>query len=316
MARTRDRTDVRAAIDIGSYSVHLLVAEVARHRLAERLDESAFLGLGRELDVAGRLAPARPRVLETIGALVSRAKASGASEVTIVGTDPLRRAPDAAELLADIAAVTGVRVEVLTHEEEALAALIGVQAGRPIVRDTVVVDVGGGSTEVLVAGPAAEARAVGLPLGVTRLTGRYVAHDPPTGREVAAIQRRVTTEMKAAPAAVPAELVAVGGTARSLLRVGPRLANRVLSRRRVRRAQRLIGAATAADLAERYDVRHSRALMLAAGAAILAGAMDRYELSRLRVAKGGLREGLLLAAHRAGPGWRHELRDLARGWDR
>jgi exopolyphosphatase/pppGpp-phosphohydrolase len=74
--------------------------------------------------------------------------------------------------------------------------------------------------------------------------------------------------------------------------------------------------APAAVTAERYGVRISRAGVLAAGASILLGALDRYRLDRLRVASGGLREGLILAASRSGTNWRSELRDLARGWDR
>jgi exopolyphosphatase/pppGpp-phosphohydrolase len=179
-----------------------------------------------------------------------------------------------------------------------------------------VVDVGGGSTEVLAVGPAREPEAAGLPLGATRLTGMHVRHDPATQAEVAALLGHSLLEMARAPEFAPVELIAVGGTARSLLRVGPRLANRTLTHRRVRRALTLMTIAPAEVNAERYGIRPSRAQVLAAGAAILLGALDRYRLDRLRVAAGGLREGLILAASRAGPGWRSELRDLARGWDR
>jgi exopolyphosphatase/guanosine-5'-triphosphate,3'-diphosphate pyrophosphatase len=316
MARTRPRPEVAAAIDVGSYSVHLLVAEVGRHRLAERLDESAYLGLGRELDVAGSLGPARDRLVETLVALVGRARAIGAGTITIVGTDPLRRARDAADVIADIQEATGVDVEVLSHDEEALASLIGVQAGRPVLRDIAVVDAGGGSTEMLVAGPARETIAIGLPLGVTRLTGRYVKSDPPSSAQVRAMTARVRAVMRGAPEAQPALLMAVGGTARNLLRIGPRLANRTLTRRRIRRALRVIEAASAEATAERYAIKLSRAKVLAAGAAIFLAALDHYHLDRLSVARGGLREGLILAAHQGGPAWRDQIRDLARGWDR
>ena len=316
MARKRARVEVAAAVDIGSYSVHLLVANVRGHVLETLHDESAFLGLGRAIDESGGLGEARASLVETMSGYAMRAWALGATTVTIVGTDPLRRATDAAQAIADIAASTGLEVRVLGHDEEALVALIGVQAGRPILRDTAVVDAGGGSTEVLAVGPAREPEAAGLPLGVTRLTGMYVHHDPPTEAEVAELLGHSLLEMAAAPAFSPAELIAVGGTARSLLRVGPRLANRTLTHRRVRRALTLMTVAPAAANAERYGIRLSRALVLAAGASILLGALDRYRLDRLRVAAGGLREGLILAASRAGPGWRSELRDLARGWDR
>lgn len=316
MARKGPRTEVAAAVDIGSYSVHLLVANVRGHVLEPAYDESAYLGLGRAIDETGGLGEARERLVETISNYAIRAWSLGAATITIVGTDPLRRAADAPEAIAAIAASTGLDVGVLDHDEEALAALIGVQAGRAVLRDTAVVDVGGGSTEVLAVGPARDAEAVGLPLGATRLTGMHVHHDPPTDAEVAALLGYSLLEMARAPTFAPAELIAVGGTARSLLRVGPRLANRALTHRRVRRALTLMTVAPAEVNAERYGIRLSRALVLAAGASILLGALDRYRLDRLRVAAGGLREGLILAASRSGPGWRSELRDLARGWDR
>ena len=316
MARKRPRTEVAAAVDIGSFSVHLLVAKVRGHGLEAPYDESAHLGLGRAIDETGELGEARERLVETISGYAMRAWALGASRITIVGTDPLRRAADAGEVIAEIASSTGLEVGILGHDEEALVALIGVQAGRPVLRDTAVVDVGGGSTEVLAVGPAREPEAVGLPLGATRLTGMHVRHDPATQAEIAALLGNSLLEMARAPEFVPVELIAVGGTARSLLRVGPRLANRALTRRRIRRAVELTTAAPAEVTAERYGIRVSRAQVLTAGASILLGALDRYRLDRLRVAAGGLREGLILAASRAGLDWRSELLNLARGWDR
>jgi exopolyphosphatase/guanosine-5'-triphosphate,3'-diphosphate pyrophosphatase len=169
---------------------------------------------------------------------------------------------------------------------------------------------------VLAVGPARSPEAAGLPLGATRLSGEHVHHDPPTEPEVALLLGHSLLEMASAPTFLPGELIAVGGTARSLLRVGPRLANRMLTHRRVRRSLDLLMAAPAEVTAERFGIRLSRARVLPAGAAILLGALDRYRLSRLRVAVGGLREGLVLAASREGAAWRSELHELARGWDR
>ena len=309
------RRRVQAAIDIGSYSVHLLVAEVRGRAVRAVHDESAFLGLGREIDQAGDLQAARPRLVETMSTFAMRAWSLGASSITVVATDPFRRAPDAEAARAEITAATGVDVNVLSHEEEALVALIGVQAGRPILRNTVVVDVGGGSTEVLIAGPALEPVAAGLPLGAARLTGLLVQHDPPTQRELVSLLGHSLTAMAAAPDVDQAELIAVGGTARSLLRVGPKLPNRTLTHRRVRHALDLMTAASAEASAERFGIRVSRAHVLAAGAAILLGALDRYRLDRLRVAAGGLREGMILSSARAGSSWRAALRTLAKGWE-
>jgi exopolyphosphatase/guanosine-5'-triphosphate,3'-diphosphate pyrophosphatase len=316
MARKRPRTEVAAAVDIGSYSVHLLVSTVRGHALETVHDESAFLGLGRAIDATGGLGDARPRLVETMSAYAAQARSLGATKLTVVATDPFRRAADADAAIAEIRSSIGIDVAVLSHDEEALVSLIGVQAGRPVLRETAVVDVGGGSTEVLVVGPAREPVAAGLPLGVTRLTGMFVRHDPPSQAELAALLGQSLLEMANAPELVPVELIAVGGTARSLLRIGPRLANSVLTRRRIERSIDVLLSTPAEVIAERYTVRVSRAGVLTAGAAILLGALDRYRLDRLRVAAGGLREGVIFAAAHARADWRSEVRELARGWDR
>ena len=315
MTLEQRRPEVGAAVDIGSYSVHLLVAEVGAHELHERHDESAFLGLGRTIDEEGSLGSARGSLVETVAGFAAQAFSLGAESLTVVGTDPLRRAIDAREAIEDVRAATGIQITVLSQEEEALLAFLGVQEGRPVARETVVIDVGGGSTEILVAGPVARPVAVGLPLGAARLTGEHIAHDPPTEAELVALYDVVQATMASAPHSTAEQLVAVGGTARSLLRIGQPLANRALTLIGIRNALDLLAADRAATISERHGVRLSRARVLAAGATILAGALERYGLDRLRVATGGLREGVILAAHRAGGSWRRELVQLARGWE-
>lgn len=316
MVQAPARAEIAAAIDIGSYSVHLLVAEISGEELRERHDESAFLGLGRTIDAEGRLGTARDLLRDTIVGFADHARALGASAITVVGTDPLRRAADSDEAIEELRNLTGIDIVTLSHEEEALLALLGVQEGRPVTREQVLVDVGGGSTEILVAAPERGPIAVGLPLGATRLTGVHIAHDPPTVEEIERLQAEVASAMELAPHSNTSQLVAVGGTARNLLRIGPPLANRVLSARRIRYALDAMTAVPAATIAEHHGVRLSRARVLPAGASILLGALERYRADRLRVATGGLREGLIFAAYQAGPSWRPRIRDLARGWQR
>jgi exopolyphosphatase/guanosine-5'-triphosphate,3'-diphosphate pyrophosphatase len=292
MTTERPSNGVGAAVDIGSYSVHLLVADVVGHEVRPRFDDSAFLGLGRTIDEEGGLASARAPLVEALTAFVDRATSLGASTVGVVGTDPLRRAPDAADVIEDVRSKLGLEIAVLDHDEEAALALLGAQDGYPVTRETVMVDVGGGSTEILVAGPGRAPSAVGLPLGATRLTGVHVTHDPPREDELAALQAEVDAVMASAPPARPEQLTAVGGTARSLLRIGPPLANRVLTLSRIHNSLDLLAADDAQTIADRHGVRLSRAKVLAAGAAILIGGLERYQQDRLRVADGGLREAV------------------------
>ena len=314
MVRSAARRTIAAAVDIGAYSVHLLVAEVGAHDLRTIHDESAFLGLGAKLGAGGRLGVARETLRETLAGFVAHAATLGAETVTIVGTDPLRRASDRDYAIEEIRSALGIDVVVLSKEQEAMLAVIGGHGGRPVPEKQIVIDVGGGSTEIVLARPGTAWSAVGLPLGAARLTTIHVTHDPPTADEMARLRGDVVEAMRRAPDDTASRLVAVGGTARSLLRVGRPPTNRILSARRIRKVLDVLVDSPSAEVAERYGIRLSRARVLPAGATILSVALERYRLDRLSVAVGGLREGTILVAHRAGPGWLEHLPRLARGW--
>jgi exopolyphosphatase/pppGpp-phosphohydrolase len=309
---------VAAAVDIGSNSVHLLVAVVSGHRLEPLVDTSEFLGLGEAVDEHGALGQElRGRLVRTLAGYVARARTLGASRVQLVGTQPLRGASDADAAGQEIHAATGEEVVVLTHAEEAFLTLLGVTAGRPVRRNLVLVDVGGGSSEVLWVPVGGDAVAAGLPLGSARLTRRIVSHDPPTPDEIADLQREARRIMEGAPVAEPDELVIVGGSATNVLRIVPSAAiDRRLTPARIAEALQVLAGETAAEAAARHGMREPRARTIVAGAAIVAAVLDRYGMDRARVDEAGIREGLLLATTHAGPDWRENLAWLAHGWSR
>jgi exopolyphosphatase/guanosine-5'-triphosphate,3'-diphosphate pyrophosphatase len=306
---------VEAAVDIGSNSVHLLVAVVARHRLEPLVDESVFLGLGAAAD-EGALGEARST--ELVAALVSYVEAArrlGARSITLVGTEPLRRASDTSRVVALVRDASEVPLHVLTHEEEAYLTLLGVTAGRPVTGDLAVLDVGGGSSELVLVGPDRPAQAFGVRLGSARLTDRWAEHDPPTPADVAALRRAAAEGLEDSPPASPRELVAVGGTASNLLRVLPAAAlDRTLTRRRLRDALGVLMTEPSLVAAERHAVNPVRARILPAGATILEAFLARYGLDRLHVSEAGIREGACLAASHAGRSWRDQLERLTHGW--
>ena len=122
---------VGASVDVGSNSVHLLVARVDDHQLRSLADESAFLGLGARVAEDGLLgATARAELAEAVAGYVATARSLGATTVTVVGTEPIRRAADGPAIVAEVGRAAGVPLHVLTHEEEAYLTVIGVTEGR------------------------------------------------------------------------------------------------------------------------------------------------------------------------------------------
>jgi exopolyphosphatase/pppGpp-phosphohydrolase len=309
---------VGAAVDIGSNSVHLLAAVVAGHRLAPLVDESELLGLGSTVDLEGRLGPVRrAEVVAVLVRYVEAARQLGATAVTLLGTEPLRRAADTDKVIDDVQRLASENLHVLSHEEEAFLTLIGVTAGRRVAAELGVIDVGGGSSEVALVAPGRPAYAGGISIGSSRLTVRFVEHDPPTKEEIAELRAAARAAMEEAPAGSPRVLIAVGGTATNLLRVLPEAAlDQTLTRARLAEALAILAAEPAAEAAVRHAVRPVRARILPAGAAILEALLERYGLDQLRVSDAGIREGAIFAVRHAAGKWRGRLPELAEGWTR
>jgi exopolyphosphatase/guanosine-5'-triphosphate,3'-diphosphate pyrophosphatase len=308
-----------AAIDLGSTSVHLLVASVERDGLATIADESTFLGLGAAVDGSGSLGAAGRATLATaVLGYVERARAAGASEAILMGTEPLRRLADATRIVAEVSALSGVPLHVLEHEEEALLTLVGLSAGKAVRDELIVVDIGGGSCEIVEIGPNRLARATGLQVGAGRLTRRHVDHDPLTSGELRALAEATDDAFAWVPSRPPTDVVVVGGTATNLLKLVRRGGDPdrpdTLDRPALALARRVIASGPAELLAAQHGLREARIRLLAAGAAIIEVVMERCRVDSVRVVDTGIREGAIIAAARAGQAWRDRLEELAHGW--
>jgi exopolyphosphatase/guanosine-5'-triphosphate,3'-diphosphate pyrophosphatase len=308
-----------AAIDLGSTSVHLLVARPERTGLVVLDDESAFLGLGAAVDGSGSLgAEGRATLTETVATYVERARSLGAARPIIMGTEPLRRLADATRIVAQVSAGTGAPMVVLEHEEEALLTLVGLTAGHAVHHDLVVVDIGGGSSELVEIGPGRRARAAGVQVGAGRLTRRIVDRDPPTVEHIAELKRAADEAFVWTPDRQVGEVVFVGGTATNLLKLLRRAGNPDrddrLDRAALGIARDVVARTPAEMLAATYGLREARIRLLAAGAVIIETVLDRVGMEFGRVVDTGIREGAIIAADRAGDGWRDRLDELAHGW--
>jgi len=282
-----------ACIDIGSNTTRLLVAEPdGAGALAVVLQQRAFTCVGSALDADGRIAAAK---VEEVAAEVTRqhrlAEVAGAVALRAVATAAIRRATNHAELVEATRAACGVEVEVLPADEEARLAFLGAtrMLEDPCDGDLAVVDVGGGSTEIVVGNPCEGVRySVSLPLGSGTLTDQHLRSDPPSGEQLRALRAEVARALDGVAPPRPRLALAAGGSATSLHRmVGPEI-----DADSIARALAIICAAPIAEVARRFDLDHQRVRLLPAGITVLAAVAERLGQS-LCVGRGGLREGIL-----------------------
>jgi exopolyphosphatase / guanosine-5'-triphosphate,3'-diphosphate pyrophosphatase len=193
-----------AAIDIGSNSIKLAVVDAAASdSFAVLAREKESVRLGHETLTEGFLsASAIERAADCVKRFRSIAEARGAERVLAIATASVREASNAGEFIRELERITGVRVEVLSGVEE--ARLIGLAASSGCgVPDTPLVnlDIGGGSTEISLMRGGIPLALYSVKLGAVGLTERFLATDPPKGRELRALreQVRATLERPAPP---------------------------------------------------------------------------------------------------------------------
>jgi exopolyphosphatase/guanosine-5'-triphosphate,3'-diphosphate pyrophosphatase len=298
-----------ATIDIGTNTTLLLVAEVdptARpERTARVLDERAEItrlgrGIGRQGSLDGEAIARTLAVLREFAAVARRHDA----RVAAVGTEALRRAANAAAFLGPAAEILGTEVEVIDGEREAALTYRAVVTSFPdaSVGALAVVDIGGGSTEIVLAFDGQVRFRTSLPLGSVRLTEAFVHHDPPTETERTSIADAVDAAISAVPFAdEPATLIGVAGTVTSLaamaLELGSydpaRVHGHRLSRRDLGHEIARLGTATQAQREQMIGLDQRRADVIYAGAVILDRIAAAAGVSEIRVSDRGIRWGLL-----------------------
>jgi exopolyphosphatase/guanosine-5'-triphosphate,3'-diphosphate pyrophosphatase len=285
----------RACIDIGSNTTRLLVADCDGVGLVEQRQERAFTLIGRSIDASGAIPAAK--LAEVLDATVTQyrlARELGAREVRCVATAAIRRAANGESLRRLInGACDGLELEILSGAEEARLAFIGAAwaAGAGDETNLGVIDVGGGSSELVVGDAPGQVRWwVSLPLGSSDVTHRWLRSDPPTAEEIGQAMRETQAVFAGvSPPPGVGRLVAVGGSATSLrLLAGPVLDVGGLDHL-LATAQRV----SAVDFARSFGVDVQRARLLAGGLLILRAVSDLFG-APLEIGRGGLREGLLL----------------------
>jgi exopolyphosphatase / guanosine-5'-triphosphate,3'-diphosphate pyrophosphatase len=282
-----------AAIDIGSNTTRVLVAEPMDGQLKKVMEQRAYTRINKSLRDGGEVpAEKTAEVAEIVATQVRLARELGAESIRSVATAAVREATNGDEVTATIAKASGVPVDVLSEEEEGRLSFIGATKtlGHPVEGKVAVVDVGGGSTEVVlgaVPGGVEEVRS--WRVGSGALADELIASDPPSPAEIRRVRERIDELFDGVEIERPGQAVAVGGSATSLRR----LVGAVLEYETLERGVRVLSSDPAAEVARRFELDPERVRILATGVLLLEKASELLG-QPLQIGKGGLREGVIL----------------------
>jgi exopolyphosphatase/guanosine-5'-triphosphate,3'-diphosphate pyrophosphatase len=295
-----------AVIDIGSNSTRLLVADVADGRVSPIERRSTVTRLGRGVDLSGRLAAeAIEAACAAVDPYVATLQELGAEKVDAIATSAVRDAANGGAFVAELRERFALSARVLDGEEEARLTYLGATSEMSPVVPTLVIDIGGGSTEMIVGEGREIEWHTSLQAGVVRHTERHLVSDPPKPVELEELAADLRGLINAATVQAPrAEVgIAVAGTPTSLaaieLELEPYDPNRVHGHvLELPSIQRMLSRLAAAPLARRTEIRGlhpDRAPTIVAGVVTLVEAMRAFDLERITVSEHDILYGAAIA---------------------
>ena len=326
---------VAAAIDIGSNTIHLVVARLHPDTLDILADEVDMPRIGESVTATGAISQQkRDAALTTLRNYKAMTEHFSASLVLVVATEAIRQASNSAEFVEDVRRETGLEVQVVTGDVEASLTFAGSTyelLQKPhIPAHLGVMDLGGGSLELVTASyDAGQAKnpvqqlhitwRTSVPLGSGFVHDRYLLSDPPSSDELATAYTFLTTYLKGMhiKQQIPA-LTVTGGSANSLLHLSHHAFRRdqrefSLSHEDILRCEGLLHAMSAEEVAMRFGQPVERARILPAGALIIRTVMEHLHLERIQVSPHGIREGVLLAYAQYGEQWLQQVSEQTMG---
>jgi len=285
-----------AAVDLGTNTTRLLVADVEAGRLEEVHRETRITRLGEGVDARRRLLPVPiARVRNVLADYRRTVESLGAERTLVVATSAVRDAENGEAFLGEVEWSYGFVTRLLRGDEEALLTRRGVDPAP----GTLVVDIGGGSTELIV-----DDFHVSLELGSVRHTERFLHDDPPSPHELDACARAVRTLLTERAAVSAERAIGVAGTVTTLAALDLGLERydraRVHGHRLARTAARAqlerLAALTVAERRALPTMEPERAPVIVAGAVILAETLDHFDLDEIVVSEHDILDGAALAA--------------------
>jgi exopolyphosphatase/guanosine-5'-triphosphate,3'-diphosphate pyrophosphatase len=283
-----------AAVDIGSNTTRVLVAEPQEGQLRKVMEQRAYTRFEKESKRKGKVTEEKiAELAAVVDTQVRLARELGAEAIRVVATAAIRESKNADAVAEEIARTAGVPVEVIDEKEEGRLAFLGATKtlGHPVEGDIGVVDVGGGSSEIILGTVDDGVREVlSFKIGSGAVAEEFLTNDPPSPSEIRALRDYIGEffeEVKVDPR--PAQAVAVGGSATSLRT----LVGAVLEYETLERAVRVLAGDPIAEVAKRFELDPRRVGILPAGVLILEKFSELLG-QPLQIGKGGLREGVIL----------------------
>jgi len=301
---------IRACIDIGTNSVKLTVARVEDRQIVDTLwYQTTTTRIGQGVDKTHRLLPeAMDRTVAAIKTLKQKAERLGASEIFPVATSAVRDAQNHGEFIEKVMAQTGLKPLVLSGAEEARLTFVGVCSDRPemLSEKLVIVDVGGGSSDFVVAQNGEIQDKFSVNVGFIRLTEAFLHSDPISVAELQNVIEHVKSLLHHHFAEVSMDgrrLLGVGGTIKILMTIlyqrmgqyAPEITGQqILLRNEIKGLFRYLSLMKLEDRRKIPGLPPERADVIVAGAAIFSAIMEILDAGEIIVSNSGMRHGVLL----------------------
>ena len=298
-----------AAIDCGTNSIRLLVADVEGRTKRDLARELRVVRLGEGVDRSGVLSgEALERTRLALADYASTARDLGAEAVRMVATSATRDAGNRAVFVQMVRQTLGVPPEVISGDEEAALSFDGATRDRDVGEGPfLVLDIGGGSTEFVLGGASVEA-ARSVDVGCVRLTERHLNDDPPTAAQIAGAEADVEAALVQVGEVVPVDrarlAIGVAGTVTTVAAVAldlpsydpERIHGTVLSAAQVREVAGRLLAMTRAERAALPVMHPGRVDVIGAGALVLRTLLDRLDLAEIAVSEADILDGIAWSA--------------------
>lgn len=291
-----------AAVDLGTNSTRLLIADVDGDDIEEVVRRLTITRLGEGVDKRRRLLPVPiARVRNCLTEYRREIEARGATRTLVIATSAVRDAENGDAFLGEIEWGYGFTTRLLDGTEEAAMMAQGVIAGRPPDGDTLIVDIGGGSTELVFCSNGWALASTSLDIGCVRLTERLLTSDLPSRAELVAAAGYVGVSL---PTYEARNAIGVAGTVTTLatLDLGleeydpERTHGHRVSRSAVEEQLRRLASLPLAERAQVPGIEPGRAAVIVAGIVILGEIMDAYGLLEIEVSERDILHGAAYAA--------------------